>query len=185
MSSRLIILLLIFSFYSNAQTIDSVFKKISYIELNISLIHNLDSLVKISTKQEENYIGFSNSKYFEKVIFDKKNDLFLFPTFYRDSIFISFNIYSKNGVPLASWEFISNVFCCHHIVYYQKKKYVTKKSIIVGCPKGKRCRFYKFNRQLFSGLTMNKLEIEFNQMIYEIMRQHPIKEFKMTPTKQN
>lgn len=169
MSARLIIIFFVFSIQLNAQTVDSVLRSIEYKELGISLKHNLDSLLKISSEINKNYIGFSNSKYNDKVIYDKKNKLFLFPSFYQDSFITSFNIYCENGIPLARWEFISITFNSHHLTYFNKYEQNSKNSFIIGCPNGQKCKFHKFDKQLFSGLTMNKTIEEFDETLIEII----------------
>lgn len=166
MNRRLAVILFFLNGTFIAQTIGDKFNSVVFQPTHFTT--DFDSLRIISEKSNLDYVGFLRTKYDDKVIYDTKNHLFLFPNYYQDTIITHFNMFSSSGKPIVNWALNSIAFeGCHAIKYYRKKE----KTIIIGCPHGEKCRYHGFNKKLFSGFTMYKTKDEFDEMLHEIIKQ--------------
>lgn len=156
-----------FSFSGLSQSVKSVFENLEFKE--VKSLNDFENLkTAITTSDKSSLMGFCDSRYKEKVIFNSKDSLLLFLYYSSDSLILALNVYDLSGNNLFYWEFESIASDCHRISLYGKKK----KKIIIGCQKGGKFNYHGFSKELFTGDTMSKNINELNQMLGDILKRY-------------
>lgn len=169
---RYIIFIFISCWYSVgiSQTIENVMENLDYIKVNTIRDFGLLKTI-IESKNNIEFVGFQDSVYHERVVFVSSKKLFLFLNYNSDGILVAFNVFDYSSKPLFYWEIESLEFQNHRINMYFRNQ---KKTLLVGCQKGKRCKYHGFSKNLFTGITLSKNHSELDLMLSEIIRKHKI-----------
>jgi hypothetical protein len=128
---------------------------------------NLISKIELTNKK--GLIGYKDSIFGEKMVFNFSTQTFIFINSTIDGTIVAFNVYNLSGKCIFYWEIESKLLNGHRITFYRKRK---KKTFHIGCQKGRSCKFYGFSNNLFTGETISKDIDEFNLMLKEIISRY-------------
>lgn len=155
-----------------AQTIQETLSSMPLVE--VKSLFDLDTLKKLNSQSEVQFCAYFESKYNERIYFDRLNNIYLYPSVinYNGELeMTTMSIYDETGFLFAYWSFATEIKNFHVIEYYyidDKSGHTFKRKLFLGCLKDQKCNWRKFSKELFSGLTMSKSGIEFDLMIKEI-----------------